>query len=169
MENEGNPNLEVEEGKARTIPSSNLKSLRLENKRLKQLVILFAILSLLATAGLIAGVVIAVRQSRKASKIIQQETEQPKVTTIYYFNDDRPQQPSPPQPGNGIVDPILVNDNDAIPVNDNGSFVITAEDLETQPPQPIVDRVPINDNNNNNANANTNNPPPNTVVIEVDP
>ena len=60
--------LEIEEGNdAPPATNRKLKNLSLENKRLKLLVILFAILSLLATAGLIAGVVIAVRQTRKVA------------------------------------------------------------------------------------------------------
>ena len=142
--------LEVEEGNdAPPATNRKLKSLSLENKRLKLLVILFAILSLLATAGLIAGVVIAVRQTRKANKITQQEPPKPEkiVTTIYYFNDDEKEEPTP-LPGNGIIDPIPVNDNDAIGLDEDGSFVITAEDL---------------------ANSPETEESPNTVVITIDP
>jgi len=119
----------------------------MENKRLKQLLLLFAGVALLSVIGLIAGIVVAVRQSNKATRA-EQTTREPVVTTVYYFNDDR--LPPTEAPGNGIVDPIDVigDDDDVIPVNDNGSFVLTAEDLGFAPeqePEPIVDRIPVND------------------------
>ena len=117
---------DVEEGQG-----DYVGSLRAENSKLRKLVGLFAVVAILAVAGLAAGITVAVLQSRKASA-------PPKVTTVYYFNDD-----ATSSEGSGsIVDPVPVSNTTS------STIVLTAEDIygETLAPfESIVDRIPVNE------------------------
>lgn len=115
--------------------------LRADNRKLRRLVGLFAVVAVIAVGGLATGIAIAVVQSKRATSA---ENTPPKVTTVIYFNDD-----SPPEPTGNIVDPIPVA---------NTTVIITAEDLFTEAPivdpieldvstgvDPINDRIPVED------------------------
>eukprot|EP00531_Pseudo-nitzschia_arenysensis_P016501 CAMPEP_0116126862 /NCGR_PEP_ID=MMETSP0329-20121206/6547_1 /TAXON_ID=697910 /ORGANISM="Pseudo-nitzschia arenysensis, Strain B593" /LENGTH=152 /DNA_ID=CAMNT_0003620951 /DNA_START=213 /DNA_END=671 /DNA_ORIENTATION=- len=91
-------------------------NLRADNIKLKRLVALFACVAVVAVAGLATGITIAVMQSKRAT---QAENTPPQVTTVIYFNDD-----APPQPTGNIVDPIPVSNSTT-----SNTIVITAEDL----------------------------------------